>query len=400
MNILKSAFCRVFQFGFKTAIPFLPYRNPEILDSVDEIPDILKDHKVKRVMLVTDESIKKLGLTKHLEDRLVASGLGLTVYSKVSANPSTDQVYEARDLFVRNKCHALIGFGGGSSMDCAKAVGALMAYPDKTLNQLGGILKVLKKIPLMIAVPTTAGTGSETTLAAVVVDKAEKHKYAIMSFPLIPSYAVLDPETTRTLPPALTAGTGMDVLVHATEAYIGRSTTSVTRKESLKAIHLVFTNLLKAYKNGNDMEARRNMLHASFFAGHAFTVSYVGYCHAVSHALGGKYNVPHGQTNAILIPYVLEGYGPVIYPKLKNLAIAAGLASKDTDEAEAAKRYIAGIRELSHNMGIPDKIAELKREDIDEIARRAEKEGNPVYPVPILMDKEQLKGFLYDVLAE
>ena len=400
MNIFKSLYCRVFQFGFKIAIPLMPYRNPRILNSLDDVPDVFKTKGIDNVLLVTDRKIRNLGLTKRLEDRLKKKGIKLSVYDEVSANPTTEQVYEARDLYIKKKCQALIGFGGGSSMDCAKAVGALIAYPGRTLDRLGGILKVMRKTPLIIAVPTTAGTGSETTLAAVVVDRAKRHKYALMSFPLIPSYAVLDPETTRPLPPAMTAGTGMDVLVHATEAYIGRSTTPLTRKEALKAIHLLFNNLTKAYTNGNNMEARRSMLRASFLAGHAFTVSYVGYCHAVSHALGGRYNLPHGQTNAILIPYVLEGYGAAIYPKLKDLAMAAGLASYDTDEAEAAKRYIKAIRALNAKMKIPDKIAELKREDIDELAERADREANPVYPVPVLMDKEQLKGFLYDVLPD
>jgi len=285
-------------------------------------------------------------------------------------------------------------------MDSAKAVGALIAYPKRTLEQLGGILKVMRRTPLIIAVPTTAGTGSETTLAAVVVDGKTRHKYALMSFPLIPSYAVLDPETTRSLPPAVTAGTGMDVLVHATEAFIGRSTTPLTRKEALKAVRLVFDNLERAYKNGDDMEARRNMLHASYLAGHAFTVSYVGYCHALSHALGGKYNVPHGQTNAILIPYVLEGYGTVIYPKLKQLAVAARCADEKTPADEAAKSFIRAVRDLNKSLGIPEKVKELKKEDMEELAAIAEKEGNPVYPVPVLMDREHLIGFYRNVLTE
>ena len=344
--------------------------------------------------------IRGLGITKHLEELLAREGIALTVYDKVSANPTTDQVYEARNAYMKKGCKALIGFGGGSSMDCAKAVGALVAYPGKTLGQLGGILKVMRKIPLLVAIPTTAGTGSETTLAAVVVDSKTRHKYAIMSFPLIPSYAVLDPETTRTLPPAVTAGCGMDVLVHATEAYIGRSTTKKTREESLQAVRLVFENLRKVYNDGDDMEARRNMLYASYYAGHAFTVSYVGYCHALSHALGGKYNVPHGQTNAILIPYVLERYGKVIYPKLKDLAVAANVATAGTDTATAAKAYIAAVKELNRDIGIPDKIAELKRKDIEELSVVAEKEGNPVYPVPVLMDAKQLRGLYRKVLKE
>ena len=374
MNIAEQVFCRVFQFGFKVAIPILPYRNPEILNAVDEIPKILKEKQVNSVLLVTDESIRSLGITSHLEDILEDQGFDLTVYDKVQANPTVKQVEEARKMYLENDCKALIGFGGGSSMDCAKAVGALIARPDKNLEQLGGILKVWKKTPFTIAIPTTAGTGSETTVAAVIVDQDTRHKYAVMDFPLIPDYAVLDPETTRTLPPSVTAGTGMDALTHAVEAYIGNSTTKQTRRESLRAVRLIFRNLERAYRNGDDMKARRNMLRASYLAGCAFTVSYVGYAHAVAHTLGGKYNLAHGTTCATVLPYALEAYGAKIYPQLKALSIAAGLSDMETDEAYAARQFIAAVKELNEKLGIPDKIPEIKREDIGLLAKQAAKE--------------------------
>lgn len=397
MNIAEQVFCRVFQFGFKVAIPILPYRNPEILNAVDEIPKILKEKQVNSVLLVTDESIRSLGITSHLEDILEDQGFDLTVYDKVQANPTVKQVEEARKMYLENDCKALIGFGGGSSMDCAKAVGALIARPDKNLEQLGGILKVWKKTPLTIAIPTTAGTGSETTVAAVIVDQDTRHKYAVMDFPLIPDYAVLDPETTRTLPPSVTAGTGMDALTHAVEAYIGNSTTKQTRRESLRAVRLIFRNLERAYRNGDDMKARRNMLRASYLAGCAFTVSYVGYAHAVAHTLGGKYNLAHGTTCATVLPYALEAYGAKIYPQLKALSIAAGLSDMETDEAYAARQFIAAVKELNEKLGIPNKIPEIKREDIGLLAKQAAKEGNPVYPVPVLMNARELKRLFYDV---
>ncbi len=398
MNIAEQIFCRTFQLGFKLAIPILPYRNPEILNAVDEIPKVLKQKGINSALLVTDKSIRSLGLTKHLEELMEEDGFTLAVYDQVEANPTVAQVEAARRLYLEHDCQALIGFGGGSSMDCAKAVGVLIARPDKNLEQLGGILKVWKKTPLMIAVPTTAGTGSETTVAAVIVDPASGHKYAIMDFPLIPEYAVLDPEITRSLPKSITAGTGMDALTHAIEAYIGNSTTKQTRRESLRAVRLIFANLEKAYENGNDTKARRNMLRASYLAGCAFTVSYVGYVHAVAHTLGGKYNVPHGQTCATVLPYVLEAYGASIYPQLKALSIAAGLCEMETDEALAARTFIRAVKDLNKRLGIPEKVSELKEEDIPALAKTAAKEGNPVYPVPVLMNAKELKRFFYDVL--
>ena len=397
MNIAQQLFCRAFQFGFKVAIPVLPYRNPGILNAVDEIPELLHKKGITSVLLVTDQSIRSLGLTKHLEEILEQEDIDLTVYDKVEANPTVAQVEEARRLYIENDAQALIGFGGGSSMDCAKAVGVLIARPDKNLEQLGGILKVWKKTPLMIAVPTTAGTGSETTVAAVIVDPETKHKYAVMDFPLIPDYAVLDPEVTRSLPPSITAGTGMDALTHAVEAYIGNSTTKQTRRESLRAVRLIFHNLERAYRNGDDMKARRNMLRAAYLAGCAFTVSYVGYVHAVAHTLGGRYNVPHGQTCATVLPYVLEGYGAKIYPQLKALSIAAGLSEMEEDEALAARKFIQAVKELNAKLKIPDKVDGIKREEIPLLAKLAAKEANPVYPVPVLMDERELKRFFYDI---
>ena len=258
-----------------------------------------------------------------------------------------------------------------------------------------GILKVHKRLPLLIAVPTTAGTGSETTLAAVIVDSETRYKYAINDFPLIPRYAVLDPKVTLSLPPFITATTGMDALTHAVEAYIGNSTTPGTRKNALDAVQLIFNNLDTAYTDGTNKEARQNMLRASYFAGCAFTKSYVGYVHAVAHSLGGQYNVPHGLANAILLPHVLESYGKTIYKKLAALSVAAGIATCETPVEEAALRFIQAIKDMKTRFGIGDTIPQIREEDIPKLSHYADKEANPLYPVPILMDAHELEKFYY-----
>lgn len=330
MNRLKKAYCRTFQTVFKLALPFLPYRTPEVVGSVKKLPEIILREKCGNVLIITDRQIMDLGLTKRLEKALTDSGIPYTIYSGTVANPTTANVADALALYQENGCDAIIGFGGGSSMDCAKAVGARTVKPKQSLAQMKGILKVHKKLPLLMAVPTTAGTGSETTLAAVITDAETRHKYAINDFPLIPRYAVLDPKVTLSLPPFVTATTGMDALTHAVEAYIGNSTTHGTRKDALLAVKLIFENIDTAYTNGSDIDARRNMLHASYYAGCAFTKSYVGYVHAVAHSLGGEYNVPHGYANAVLLPYVLQEYGESIHKKLSKLAVAAGICTKET----------------------------------------------------------------------
>ena len=394
MNTLRKIYCRAFQKAFHIAIPFLPYRKPKIAGSVKELPEIIMRHKCTHVLIITDGGIMKLGLTRRLEKALKEAGIPYTIYDKTVANPTTVNVREALELYHKEGCDAIIGFGGGSSMDCAKAVGACAVKPNQSLAQMKGILKVHKKLPLLMAVPTTAGTGSETTLAAVITDADTRYKYAINDFPLIPRYAVLDPKVTLSLPPFITATTGMDALTHAVEAYIGNSTTIDTRRDALKAVKLIFENIDIAYEHGDNIQARRNMLHASFYAGCAFTKSYVGYVHAVAHSLGGQYNVPHGLANAILLPLVLREYGSCIDKKLHRLAIAAGLADKNTPDHEAAELFIRAIEEMKERFGIVNIVKEIQETDIPKLAHYADKEANPLYPVPKLMDASELEKAL------
>lgn len=395
MNQAKKIYCRTFQTVMKIALPFLPYKKPEIVGSVRALPELITKRKCDNVLIITDAGIRSLGLTKRLERALTENNIPYSIYDKTVANPTTANVAEALDLYQSNGCNAIIGFGGGSSMDCAKAVGARVAKPRQSLAKMKGILKVHKKLPLLIAIPTTAGTGSETTLAAVITDAETRHKYAINDFPLIPRYAVLDPKVTLSLPPFITATTGMDALTHAVEAYIGRSTTYGTRKDALKAVELIFENIDTVYNEGHNVNARRDMLHASFYAGCAFTKSYVGYVHAVAHSLGGEYNVPHGLANAILLPFVLEAYGPCIHKKLYQLSVAAGVSSKDTPYDVAAQEFITAIKDMKNRFGIGDTVKEIKEEDIPKLSHYANKEANPLYPVPVLMNAEELEQFYY-----
>ena len=400
MNIVKTAYCRIFQQVFHAALPVLPYRKPEILGNVEELSNLLVEKGIGCVMLVTDQMIRSCGLTARLEELLQDREIRCIVYDKTVANPTTDNVEEALAWYLEEKCEALIGFGGGSSMDCAKAIGARVARPDKQLDKMEGILKVLRPLPLLIAVPTTAGTGSETTLASVIVDSKTRHKYPINDFPLIPRYAVLDPEVTRSLPPTLTATTGMDALTHAVEAYIGRSTTKETRQDAVNAVRLIFANIRDAYADGNNMKARKQMLRAAYLAGNAFTRSYVGYVHAVAHSLGGKYNTPHGLANAVLLPFVLEAYGQTAFRPLHALAVAVGISDWRESDEQGAKKFIEAVRQMKRDLNIGDTIPDIQKKDIPALARKAEKEANPLYPVPKLMTAKQLEELYYMVMEE
>lgn len=391
MNIIKKIYCRIYQSCFYLAMPILPYREPEILNNIYDIPNILNKERINRVLLITDLGIRKLGLIDKLGEKLKEHDIECVIYDKTSANPTSANVEEALGLYLANSCQALIAFGGGSPMDCAKGVGARVSNQNKSLDKLKGLLKVRKKLPLLIAIPTTAGTGSEVTIASVITDANTHHKYTIMDFKLIPSIAVLDPKSTLTLPPHLTSTTGMDALTHAIEAYIGRSTTKETRTKAIEAIKLIFDNILIAYHDGSNLDARSNMLKASYLAGIAFTKSYVGYVHAIAHSLGGEYNIPHGLANAIILPVMLKSYGKKIYKKLHRLSVEVGLSYKNEDVKTSALKFIKKIDSLNNEMNIPPSINEIRVEDIEKLAKKAEKEANPLYPVPKLYTAKDLE---------
>lgn len=391
-NPIRAAYCRAFQLVFRLALPFLPYREPKQLDDLTSIPPLLQDKSVTCVLLVTDRSIRSLGLTAPLERTLGLHEIQCVVYDGTVPNPTVQNVEEARTLYLDHGAQAIIAVGGGSVMDCAKAVGARIARPNKPVQKMKGLLRVLRRTPLTIAVPTTAGTGSETTLAAVITDPVAKHKYPINDFALIPDYAVLDPAITLGLPPFITATTGMDALTHAIEAYIGNSTTPLTRAMAEEAARLIVQYLPAAYRDGSDLQARRAMLRAAYCAGVAFTRSYVGYVHGVAHSLGGQYGIPHGLANAVILPYFLEEYGPACWDKLARLARAAGLARVEDTPEQGARAFLDWIRAANRAMDIPETIPEIRPQDIPTMARHADQECNPLYPVPKLMDRAGLEA--------
>ena len=393
MNLIQHICCRAYQGVFRAALPFLPYREPEILHRCEELPDTLKQHKIKKILIVTDPGIVACGLMTKITSVLAKEKISYSVYDQTSANPTVRNVEEALALYQKEHCKALLAIGGGSAMDCAKALGARIACPKKTLGQVKGTLHVLHRIPLLIAVPTTAGTGSENTLAAVITDSEKKHKYVLNDFVLIPRYAILDAELTYSLPPHLTATTGMDALTHAVEAYIGRSTTKETREKALLAVKTIYQNIETAYHDGHNHAAREQMLNAAYLAGFAFSRSYVGYVHAVAHSLGGQYNIPHGLANAVLLPEVLESYGSCIHKKLHMLGCAAGVCTEQDSIKAGAGKFIASIRTLNKSMGIPDFLSGIQERDIETMSVHAAKEANPLYPVPKLMTRKEMEAF-------
>lgn len=391
---LKAGYYRAFQFVFNYGARCLPWRKAERIEgagAVRKIPELLQQEGGKKPLVVTGPNLMRTGLVQTVLEGLKAAGISWVLYNRVSPNPTVKIVEELRTLYQKEECDSFIAVGGGSSMDAAKGAAALVVRPAKGVNQLGGLLKVRKHLPPFVAVPTTAGTGSETTIAALITDEKTRHKYAIMDLCLIPRYAVLDPELTLGLPPHITVATGMDALTHAVEAYLCWTyNTSESIRYAEEAVKTIFENLERAYQDGNDVKAREKMLIASYQAGFAFTRAGVGNVHAIAHTLGGLYNTAHGLANAVILPVVLEDYGEKVYPKLARLAEIAGIQTGG-GQAEQAKAFIQAIRDMNDRMGIPKGFDFIQDKDIPQMIAWAAKEANPVYPVPVLYRPERYR---------
>ncbi len=397
---LKKIWYRVFQFVLTSAMYLMPWRQPELITgagSIKKLPSFIRKKGIHHVLIVTDAVLHRIGLLNSLFAACDEAGLTYTLFDGAEPNPSIENIEDARKLYVDNKCQGIIAFGGGSSMDCAKAAGARVAKPRQSVAQMGGTLRVLKRIPTIFAVPTTAGTGSETTIAAVVTDRATHHKYAVQDLCLIPRYAVLDPELTIGLPPHITSTTGMDALTHAVEAYTNLFAPKSTDRLAEQAVQLIFDNLEKVYKDGTDLTARYNMQLASFYGGAAFTRACVGYVHGVAHTLGGLYGTPHGLANAVILPYVMESFGPAVYHKLARLAEIVHIQGKDDEEK--AKAFILEIRRMNQDMKIQDKFDFIQDADVPQMIKWAMKEANPIYPVPVLWHEPEFQELIARIRA-
>ena len=396
---LDVLWCRTFQAVLKIGNYFMGYRMPKYMEGpgkVTELGAFLKEKKINDVLVVTDRGLMKLGLLQPMLDALEQAGIRCSCFSELGPNPTSDDVENGVKLYRENGGKAVVAFGGGSPMDCAKAICAKVAYPRRKVSQLQGLLKVLKPIVPLIAVPTTAGTGSETTVAAVITDSATHRKAAINDPFLIPKYAVLDPKLTVGLPPYITATTGMDALAHAVEAYTNHTyNTKLENRLAKEAVKLIHDNVLAAFEDGTNLEARQNMQRGAFYAGRAFTRGCVGYVHAIGHTLGGLYGVAHGLAMAVLLPHVMREFGASAHKRLAELADVCGIEGRN--EAEKANAFIDWIDQTNKKMGLPDGFDMIRDEDIDQMITWAKKEANPLYPVPVVWARKDFRRLIQAV---
>ena len=386
---MGKMYCRIYQAVFKIGMYLIPWSMPETLEgagAVKKLPALIKEKGFTKVLVVTDKVLMDLGLPKGMLEAMDAAGIEYVVYDGVQPNPTDRNVNEGLKLFRENGCQAMVAFGGGSPMDCCKGIGAMAVKKGKTVEQLQGLFKILHKIPTIFAVPTTAGTGSETTVAAVITNEKTHHKASMNDTSLMPKYAVLDPELTVGLPPKVTSTTGMDALCHAVECYTNNTYNSkLEKKLSEDAVKLIYDNLYEAYTDGSNIEARQNMQKAAFYAGRAFTRGCVGYVHAIGHTLGGLYGTPHGLAMSVILPHVMRQFGSAAHERLARLAEVCGMTG--ANDAEKAEKFISWIEEMKVKMNIPAGLDVIKDEDVPQIIEWAMKEANPLYPVPAIWDK-------------
>ena len=400
MNKFREIYQRVYMFVFYNFARLLKWREPVILSGDNPLEMIslkVKELNLSNCFVVLDPVIEQLGLSKGLTNSFIKNNIEYVVFNKVEPNPKIKDIEIGVKIYQESFCDSIIALGGGSTMDTAKAIGARIARPDKSIEKMGGLLKVGRKIPTLFAIPTTAGTGSETTIAAVVTDEVTHHKYAINDLHLIPSYAVLDPSLTLGLPKTITAFTGMDALTHAVEGYISKSVPKKYKELAEDAIVKIFNNITKAYDDGSNYEARKEMLEASYKAGVVFTRVGLTYVHPIAHTLGGLYNVPHGLANAVILPICLKAYGKTVYKKLARLADITNIIDKEASIEDKANAFIRKIEELNDYMDITRKF-DIKEEDISVMIEWAEIEANNAYYPPVILYEKDIEKIIREIM--
>ncbi len=400
MFSLQTLFYRFVMCVTKVIVFFVPDAKPTVLSgegSSIRLTDTVAHFGLKKVLIVTDTMLVKLGVIAPIAEALKEKGVEPVIFDGVEPDPSFDVVDAGLAQLKQNGCDGVLAIGGGSSIDAAKVM-ALAGSNDKSPRELEG--KFVAKNPALplFAIPTTAGTGSEVTVAAVITDKTDSSKKLVLDPKIVPLAAALDPKIMEGLPPHITAATGMDALTHAVEAYIATFASKETDAYAVAATRMIVNNLETAYSDGSNMVAREAMALGSFYAGLAFTKAFVGYVHAIAHQFGGQYHTPHGLANALVLPHILEFSKDKVADRLANLAVECGLGDATEGESVLAQKFIDRVWEMNEAMGIPKTLDALESKDIPAIAKAALHEAHFTYPVPKYMDMHQCQAILTKLL--
>jgi len=355
----------------------------------------------KKPLVVTDKGVVKAGVVKKVQAVLKAAGIAHEIFDETVPNPTDKNVEDCRKLYEKKHCDCLVAVGGGSSMDCAKGCG-VVAGGKKSINELEGMGLVERAMPFFVAIPTTAGTGSETTLFAVITSTKEAHprKMVVADPRMLPNVGIVDPLLMLGLPPHVTAATGMDAMTHAVEGYISKFSFDYPDAFCKESIRLIAKYLPRATGNGQDVEAREKMAYAQTIAGMGFSNAGVGVVHGMAHPLSAFYNIAHGDANAVLLPYGLEYNKMTRMDKIAVIAELIGLKLYDLSTLEMANAAVQGIQELNALLGIPRTISELAKQrglkvnkkDIPALAKDAMHDISMTFTprVPTLKEVEAL----------
>lgn len=401
--LIKNFFYRTYQFIETMMIRIKPIKPRGLvsgINSVNKIGEIIKNKNISSTLIVTTKGMVDRGTINPLCKSLDSNNIKYKIYSAVEPDPSIDLVEMAVKMYKENGLKSIIAFGGGSCMDLAKILGARIVKPNKLVTELSGIFKIRKELPFFIAVPTTCGTGSEVTAAAVITDKScnPARKFTIMDYRIVPDVAVLDASLLKTLPSNIIAQTAMDAFTHAMESYTNKFSSKKMQKYAIKAMMLINENLVDVIEENSDsdsdvaLEKKQNLLKASYYAGISFTNAFVGYVHSVAHAIGAIYHLPHGLCCAVLLPNIMDKYGASVEVKMSKIAKSLNINLKPNQSyLYAVTDY---LRNLNSKIGIPNSFERLDSRDFDIISQRAVKEANPSYPVPKILSYSDIRNVL------
>ncbi len=395
--MLKHLLYRGYTNGLKVAAHILPMPRPTLFSgagSTYELIEAIAELGFKKLLLVTDEGLVQIGMAKQISQTAQSQGLEVVLYSEVKPDPTYDQVESGLDVYLQSQCDAILALGGGSAMDCAKVIAARVTN-RRPIKRLAGLFRIWRAPAPLFVIPTTSGTGSEVTIAAVVSEPDTHKKTPLMDPKLVPLMAALDANLLLGLPPKITADTGIDALTHALEAYISRNATQETKAYSVAAMKLIFEYLPRAVEKGSDVNARHKMAMASYYAGLAFTKASLGYVHAFSHNLGAKYGLPHGMANGLALLPVLRFSLPEIEPQLA--ALSEALEVGESEEIPSAQAFIDRIENLYQVIGIEQVTDKIQPSDTQELVRLILKEAHWNYPVPKFMNEQECAQILAEI---
>ena len=395
---IKIFFIRIYQYLLKFSLKFVQHKEAKLLSTYEEIADTLKAKNIKKVLLVESGTITRNLLDNYLKTTLEAKNIEFSSFSDISTNPTLDNCINGKNIYLENKCEAIIAIGGGSPLDCAKGI-AILVNTKKPLSKFKGVYKIHHKGPLIVAIPTTCGTGSETTFVTVITDEKTSTKFTITSNKIVPKYALLDSTLIKDLPLHFVGTTAMDAFSHALESYLNITRDSKSKKYSLEAIKLIHDNLSKVKEDPTNLDNKKKLLEASFVAGKAFSRGVVGPIHALSHALGGKYNLGHGYLNAILMPRFLNVYLFSCYKDLAEISKAMGIPSTG-DVYKDSKNVVKYVTIINESFSFKQDLDMLKEEDIKSLAEKAYKESHLLYSSKHFVTKEMYEDILISLLKK